>query len=372
MTEFTVPGAAAISNMRRRFGTLAAGQHALYRLANTVMRLEWLNIIVLDRERLRPLDPARTARLSSHLATLPELEAMQPDARLDMHPGRLDAFRAGDSCLLSFVDGELAGYTWAHTMGRPELVPGLVVSVPLTVPLQLRGSHPARVPRARAAALPASRAVEHRQVARQAGPARIRPADELRVAARPGQERLPYDRLDLPGGGPPSLRGAVLAFAAPLGHAPAVGAAALATGRRGGRERGCVSSSALHAALRRGARGELVIDAGSRVGLVFLERLLAPAAHGPGVELLAVLAEQLARLLVALLDDAPRLCRRPACGSRRTVRRARPRRPRAGCPSRGRTVTGPTAADMPQRPTIWRAIAVICSRSDSAPVVTSP
>ena len=130
MTEFTVPGAAAISNMRRRFGTVAAGQHALYRLANTVMRLEWLNIIVLDRERLRPLDPARTARLSSHLATLPELEAMQSDARLDMHPGRLDAFRAGDSCLLSFVDGELAGYTWAHTMGRPELVPGLVVSVP--------------------------------------------------------------------------------------------------------------------------------------------------------------------------------------------------------------------------------------------------
>ena len=29
-------------------------------------------------------------------------------------------------------------------------------------------------------------------------------------------------------------------------------------------------------------------------------------------------------------------------------------------------------SDMPQRPTIWRAIDVTCSRSDSAPVVTLP
>ena len=36
------------------------------------------------------------------------------------------------------------------------------------------------------------------------------------------------------------------------------------------------------------------------------------------------------------------------------------------------TATGPTAALMPQRPTIRRAIAVNCSMSDSAPVLISP
>ena len=38
----------------------------------------------------------------------------------------------------------------------------------------------------------------------------------------------------------------------------------------------------------------------------------------------------------------------------------------------GSTVTGPILSDMPQRPTICRAMVVTCSRSDSAPVVTSP
>ncbi len=38
----------------------------------------------------------------------------------------------------------------------------------------------------------------------------------------------------------------------------------------------------------------------------------------------------------------------------------------------GSTETGPIFSDMPQRPTIWRAMFVTCSRSDSAPVVTSP
>ena len=38
-------------------------------------------------------------------------------------------------------------------------------------------------------------------------------------------------------------------------------------------------------------------------------------------------------------------------------------------PSRGSTATGPIARLIPQRPTMWRAIAVSCWMSDSAPVV---
>ena len=41
-------------------------------------------------------------------------------------------------------------------------------------------------------------------------------------------------------------------------------------------------------------------------------------------------------------------------------------------PSEGRTLTNPIASLMPQRPTIWRAIVVTWSMSDSAPVLIVP
>jgi hypothetical protein len=94
------------------------------------MLCEWIHIIVLDRDQLKPLDPAMIARFSSRLATLSDLEAMQDDPRFDLRPSKLNRFREGDSCLLSYVDGKLAGYTWAHTLGRPQLIPGLTISVP--------------------------------------------------------------------------------------------------------------------------------------------------------------------------------------------------------------------------------------------------
>jgi hypothetical protein len=127
---FRIPGIAAVGDMRARFGTGASVQHALYRLLNLVMFFEWFNIIVLDRDHVRPLDPALTARFSSRLATVADLEAMQANLRLDIRSVSFEHLRAGDSCLLSYVDGKLAGYTWAHTLGRPELTPGLVISVP--------------------------------------------------------------------------------------------------------------------------------------------------------------------------------------------------------------------------------------------------
>ena len=41
-------------------------------------------------------------------------------------------------------------------------------------------------------------------------------------------------------------------------------------------------------------------------------------------------------------------------------------------PSDGSTAIGPTDSLIPQRPTIWRAIAVSCWMSDSAPAVIVP
>jgi len=79
-----VPGLGAFRDLRARFGSGAAVQHALHRFINTLMYFEWMHIIVLDRENLRPL---------------------REDPRLDVRPVKL------------------ASYTWAHTQGRPELIP---------------------------------------------------------------------------------------------------------------------------------------------------------------------------------------------------------------------------------------------------------
>jgi hypothetical protein len=150
MFAFKLPTIEAVRDMRRRFGMGASTQRALERLLKSIMFFEWMNIIVLDRDRLRPLDAALTARFSSRLATVADLQTMSADPRLQIDVDESESFaedddslfaasphrrpmhrlRAGDSCLLSYVDGDLAGYTWAHTLGRAELVPGLVVSVP--------------------------------------------------------------------------------------------------------------------------------------------------------------------------------------------------------------------------------------------------
>lgn len=125
-----IPSIATVTDMQARFGTGASVQRALHRLLNSVTFFEWINIIALDRNHLRPLDPALSGRLSWRLATLADLDAMQADPRLDIRPFKFEYFRTGDSCLLSYADGKVAGYTWARTLGRAELVRGLVISVP--------------------------------------------------------------------------------------------------------------------------------------------------------------------------------------------------------------------------------------------------
>lgn len=120
----------AVEEMRARFGIVAALQHTLYRLLNTVAYVEWMHIIVLDRDHVRPLDPAHTARFTSRTATFDDLKAMSEDPRLDISAAKLRRHKAGDDCVLSYVDGTLAGYSWVHTLGRPELTPGFAISVP--------------------------------------------------------------------------------------------------------------------------------------------------------------------------------------------------------------------------------------------------
>lgn len=120
----------ALAELRARFGTARTLQHAAFRLVNKFFHFDCLNIIVLDRENLRPLDPAKTSRLSTKVATLEELKEMEERGCWGLPEKTVDYFNRGDTCLLSYVDNNLAGYTWALGSNTPTLVKGLTVSVP--------------------------------------------------------------------------------------------------------------------------------------------------------------------------------------------------------------------------------------------------
>ena len=123
-------GLQELKDVHSRFGFGAAVLFFCHRLINKIFYLERLNVIALDRDRLRPLKPNPGATLTSRLATLQDLEALHPDPVWEVDEDKLRYFHDGDSCLLSYADGKLAGYTWAHTLGRPELIPNLTISVP--------------------------------------------------------------------------------------------------------------------------------------------------------------------------------------------------------------------------------------------------
>jgi hypothetical protein len=117
-------------NLRSRFGEAKMLKHVIYRLINRFCYFDCLHIIVLTRENLKPLDLTNAHRFSTRIATLQDLKEMDKQGCWHIHPKKVEFFNQGDTCLLSYVDDRLAGYTWAHTNGCPELVPGLRLSVP--------------------------------------------------------------------------------------------------------------------------------------------------------------------------------------------------------------------------------------------------
>ena len=120
----------ALKELRTRFGTAKALKHSAFRLINRFLYFDCYHIIVLNRENLRPLDPGNARRLSTKIATMDDLMEMEQQGCWEIQQRKLDFFNQGDTCLLSYVDNELAGYTWAHINGCPEIVPGLRLSVP--------------------------------------------------------------------------------------------------------------------------------------------------------------------------------------------------------------------------------------------------
>ena len=119
-----------LKELRLRFGVVKTLLHAFFRFINRFFYFDCLNIIALDRENLKPVDPAKTKRLSSKIATLEDLQEMEKQGCWRME-GKLKLFHRGDTCLLSYVDNELAGYTWVLTNGSNSFVTcGVRLSVP--------------------------------------------------------------------------------------------------------------------------------------------------------------------------------------------------------------------------------------------------
>ena len=119
-----------LKEFRSRFGAAKTLKHAAYRFINRFIYFDCLHIIVLDRENLRKLDPDNTHKLSTKVATLEDLREMEQQGCWEIQQRKVAFFYQGDVCLLSYVDNQLAGYTWAHENGCPELIPGLRLSMP--------------------------------------------------------------------------------------------------------------------------------------------------------------------------------------------------------------------------------------------------
>ena len=119
-----------LKEFRSRFGALKTLRHAVFRLVNKFFYFDCLHIIVLNRENLKLLEPVKAHRFSSRIATLEDLKGMEKQGCWHIHQRKIGYFNQGDTCLLSYVDNKLAGYTWAHANGCPELVSGLRLSVP--------------------------------------------------------------------------------------------------------------------------------------------------------------------------------------------------------------------------------------------------
>jgi hypothetical protein len=119
-----------LENFRLRFGAAKTLKHAVFRLINRFFLFDCLHIVALDRENLKPLDPAKIHGLSSKIATAEDLEEMEKQGCWRME-GKMELFNRGDTCLLSYIDNKLAGYTWVLTNGCPSFVAcGVRLSVP--------------------------------------------------------------------------------------------------------------------------------------------------------------------------------------------------------------------------------------------------
>ncbi len=123
-----------VRDSARRHGAAAAAVTLLDGLASSLFAADWVQVIALDRARAgRPAESgagADAGRLAWRLATEADLRALQAQGDWQVDETKLALLCAGEQCLLSLVDSRIAGYTWVHVRGRPEILPGLWLRLP--------------------------------------------------------------------------------------------------------------------------------------------------------------------------------------------------------------------------------------------------
>ncbi|MEK7389350.1 MAG: hypothetical protein AAB036_06610 [Elusimicrobiota bacterium] len=113
-----------------RHGWARSVRSYLENALNKIVYYRIIHIIVLRHENLSPEPPCGNLRHGARAASIEDLLRMQADGIWEMGEDKIAALREGDQCLLSLVDGQLAGYTWIHSEGRPRLFPELRLSTP--------------------------------------------------------------------------------------------------------------------------------------------------------------------------------------------------------------------------------------------------
>ncbi|MBL7716951.1 MAG: hypothetical protein JNL01_15915 [Bdellovibrionales bacterium] len=121
------------SNIRaatKRVGLIRALQQFVAYALNKAFVFSRFDVIYLTRDRLVALKPEKYVGYETRIATETDLLEMKKDPAWEITDELFSGFKNGDVCLVSYVGGKRAGYTWVHTKGQPRLVPGLRISVP--------------------------------------------------------------------------------------------------------------------------------------------------------------------------------------------------------------------------------------------------
>ena len=113
-----------------RVGYVRAVQRSLYSVANKHLQIRLIEVICLTREHLEEAPQNPDMAISSRLATESDLLEMREVENWNISDELLEDYQNGNSCLLSSVEGRLAGYTWIHSGGRPRILPGLRIRIP--------------------------------------------------------------------------------------------------------------------------------------------------------------------------------------------------------------------------------------------------
>lgn len=116
--------------IRRRFGLAKAIVYIIDLVANRFFFFDCWSVIVLPRDEAAFPEGIDGAPLSSRFATRDDLIHLQQQGKWKIDTEKINLFNQGDRCLLSCVNNEIGGYTWAHLDGRPEVKPGLRLNIP--------------------------------------------------------------------------------------------------------------------------------------------------------------------------------------------------------------------------------------------------